>query len=155
MLRKIILAALGLSAALLVGLPVAQAVIDGNNTASQRQRLYMGEVVPGADTVTQASPGAGVTLNAGAGTINLSTLTLTGAAVTTINLSNSRVLSGDRLLVTLDAGTNTTGEPLLTTASINADGSILLKIRNIATNGAALNGALRIYFLLLRQGNVN
>lgn len=144
---------LGLGALALLAV-AAHAVIDGNNTASQRQRLYMGEVVPGYGTATQTSQGQALTVNNGAGILNLTTLTLTANGVTTINLSNNRVRAGDMLLVTLDSNTNSTGIPIISDAKINGSGSILINIRNLS-GSAALNGALRIYFLLLRQGNSN
>lgn len=149
MVRRLFLA-LGVLAAAAVA---AHAVIDGNNTSSQRQRVYMGEVVPGCGSATQSAVSAAVTINNGCGTVTLATNTLAAATLTSFTISNSRVQAGDRVLATLDRGTQTNGIPVLTSAT-PATGTITITFGN-AHASTALNGAMKVYFLLLRQGNAN
>lgn len=143
---------LGLSA-LAVFAFAAHAVIDGNNTSSQRHRVHVGELVPGCGSATQSAASQAVTIDNGCGTVTLATNTLSAATVTSFTISNSRAQVGDRVLVTLDRGTQTNGIPVLVGAT-PATGSITVSFAN-AHASTALNGAMKVYFLLLRQGNDN
>jgi hypothetical protein len=101
----------------------------------------------GAKAAT-ATAGA-ATLNAAAGVITSESLTTAQNLFYTLTLTNSEVAATDAVLVTVANGTNTQGTPMVVTATPGA-GSLVVVIQNKHASAQALNGTLRVSFLILK-----
>jgi hypothetical protein len=89
-----------------------------------------------------------VTVNAFNGVITTVSSTLAGATTTFFTVNNSDVLTTSRILLTLEYDEAATGIPVVRVADIVA-GSFKVVITNAAA-AAALNGALRVHFLIIQ-----
>lgn len=95
-----------------------------------------------------ASSGA-ATLNDLVGLITTEALTTAQNAVYTLTLTNNRVVVGDIVFVSVGDGTNTQGTPVVTRVNVAA-GSIAISISNLHASAQALNGTLRIRFMIIK-----
>jgi hypothetical protein len=89
-----------------------------------------------------------VTVNAFNGVITTVSSTLAGATTTFFTVNNSDVLTTSRILLTLEYDEAATGIPVVRVADIVA-GSFKVVITNAAA-AAALNGALKVHFLIIQ-----
>lgn len=110
--------------------------------AAPLQSLYDTANVAQATLITNA-----VTVNALNGVITTVSSTLAGATTTFFTVNNSDVLATSRILLTLEYDEAATGIPVVRVADIVA-GSFKVVITNAAA-AAALNGALRVHFLII------
>lgn len=110
--------------------------------AAPLQSLYDTANVAQATLITNA-----VTVNALNGVITTVPSTLAGATTTFFTVNNSDVLATSRILLTLEYDEAATGIPVVRVADIAA-GSFKVVITNAAA-AAALNGALRVHFLII------
>ena len=110
--------------------------------AAPLQSLYDTANVAQATLITNA-----VTVNALNGIITTVSSTLAGATTTFFTVNNSDVLATSRILLTLEYDEAATGIPVVRVADIAA-GSFKVVITNAAA-AAALNGALRVHFLII------
>lgn len=110
--------------------------------AAPLQSLYDTANVAQATLITNA-----VTVNALNGIITTVSSTLAGATTTFFTVNNSDVLATSRILLTLEYDEAATGIPVVRVADIVA-GSFKVVITNAAA-AAALNGALRVHFLII------
>lgn len=144
MLKRIGLALAGL----LFVTTAATAQMTGTESRMQKQRVSIGEVQPGLGTAT----GNSVTINNGAGIVTTAALSTAAGATQAITVSNNRVAVGDLVLASVDAN-GSTGTPVVTSAAITAN-QIVVTLQNIHAS-VAFNGALKVYFLVLKAGNAN
>lgn len=139
---------LAASAALLLSGGIAFAVITGINSASQDQQVAMGQLQLGQGTAT----GNSVTVNNGAGVVTTAALSTAAGATQAITIANNRVAVGDQVQCTVDANASA-GTPICANVTVTA-GQIVALIQNIhAAN--ALNAAVKVYFVVNKQGNAN
>ena len=95
--------------------------------------------------VTGAAVAGAVTLNGVQGIATSEALTTAAGAVYTLTITNSVILAGSNVLVTVGNGTNTAGAAVLQSVA-PANGSVVIKILN---NGSVpFNGTLKIQFLV-------
>lgn len=129
---------------------VAKAAIDGIETRFQAQQVNIGQLAVGMRPFTTVSNAA--TCNHGACLITTEPLTTTAGSTQAITISNSRVVAGDMAICQADAN-GSTGEPVITSCRVT-DGQIVASLRNVAA-AAAFNGAIKIYVMILKAGNLN
>lgn len=118
-----------------------------SNDFYRNQRMAMQGVASEVGTGTASS--AAVTINDLFGIITTEALTTAQNAVATVTLTNSKVAAGDLVLATLGNGTNTQGTPVLTRSSVTAS-TVTFKISNMHASAEALNGTLKIYFMVVK-----
>lgn len=92
---------------------------------------------------------AAVTINDYVGLITTEALTTAQNAVATVTLTNDKVAAGDLVFATLGNGTNTQGTPTLTRATVTAS-TVTFKISNLHASAEALNGTLKIGFMVVK-----
>lgn len=103
-------------------------------------------IVSVGDEGTGTTSSFAVTLNTQKGVITTEALTTAAGSTQNITLTNSKMTADTVMLVTLGAGTNTAGTPLLFITP--GSGSATITILN-AHASAALNGTLKIHFVLV------
>ena len=104
--------------------------------------------IPTASTLQTATGSAGAsTLNGVKGTITTESLSTAASTTYTETLTNSSIAANSIVLVTVGAGTSTTGQATVAQVTPGA-GSATIKIQNASTS-AALNGTLTISFLVV------
>lgn len=103
-------------------------------------------------SATAASGAA--TLNAKKGTITTESLTTAQNAIYTLTLTNSKIKANSLVLVNIFNGTNTQGTPMLGLIT-PADGSAVIKVINKHASAEALNGTLKIGFVVIDPENGN
>lgn len=101
------------------------------------------------DVGTGTASSAAVTINDLMGLITTESLTTAQNAVATVTLTNSKVAAGDLVFATLGNGTNTQGTPVLTSATVTAS-TVVFKISNMHASDQALNGTLKIGFMVVK-----
>lgn len=102
--------------------------------------------INGAATTAAATAGA-ATLNGLGGKITSEALTTAAAAIYTLTLTNSQVLSTDRVMVSVANGTNTGGVPAVARVQ-PANGSVVIVIQNIGAT--VFNGTIVVSFLAFK-----
>jgi hypothetical protein len=140
--------ALALSAAAM-SFSIAHATITGTWSEKQDENASIGQLMPGMGTQSGSNTPS---FNNGAGIITTASLSTAAGGTQNITLTNTRVVAGDAVVATLDAN-GSTGQPVLANVTVTA-GQIVFTIQNIHAT-VALNAAVKIYFLLLKQGNSN
>lgn len=98
------------------------------------------------DTATAAA--AAVTLNEVAGIITTEGLTTAQNAIYALALTNSRIDANSIVLVTVEDGTNTQGTPMVGQVK-PAAGSCTIEVINKHATAEALNGTLKIRFMVI------
>lgn len=131
-------------------IPAAQAVIDGIDGRMQRQQVQIGQLAVGIGTGTASSNA--VTINAGSGIITTEALSTAAGATQAITLTNDRLAVGDVIFAMVDKGASA-GQPVVANVVVTANTAVFT-IQNIHAS-AALNAAVKIYFVLSKAGNAN
>lgn len=104
--------------------------------------------IDGGTKTATATAGA-ATLNKMSGIITTESLVTGIGATYTLTLTNSGALASDMVFANVANGTNTTGNPEITTAKPSA-GSIQIVVMNGSTT-VPFNGNLRITYIVLRN----
>lgn len=97
---------------------------------------------------TATATAGAVTLNDLFGLITTESLTTAQNAVYTLTVTNSRVRVGDLVFASVGDGTNTQGTPVITRINV-ASGSFALSISNLHASAQALNGTLRVRYMVV------
>jgi hypothetical protein len=127
---------------------IAFAAITGIWSEKQDEQVSLGQLQLGLGTSTGTnSP----TINNGSGIITTAALSTAQNTTTPITLTDSRVAVGDEVQCTVDPLTSA-GTPFCASAAVTA-GQIVFQVGNI--NAAALNAAVKIYFVIIKGGNPN
>jgi hypothetical protein len=116
---------------------------DGTNTLEVNAL----QIDTGTKTAQAASGAA--TLNKMSGVITTDSLTTAAGADYTLTLTDSDVAAGDSVFANIQGGTNSTGVPVLLSATPGA-GEIVFVVANLAAS-AALNGTLKIAFMVVKN----
>ena len=95
-----------------------------------------------------ASAGA-VTLNDLCGLITTEALTTAQNAIYTLTITNDKVAAGDLVFAHVYDGTNTQGTPTITRVTPGSS-SIVIKVNNLHASAEALNGTLKIGFMVVK-----
>jgi hypothetical protein len=106
----------------------------------------LGSVKVDTGTKTAAATAGAATLNKNAGVITSEALTTAAGATYTLTLTNSAIAAADQVLVTVGNGTNSAGQPNVTTVTPGA-GSVVIVMQNIHAS-AALNGTIKFSFVV-------
>lgn len=102
-----------------------------------------------SDSVSTASATSNAaTLNAQLGTITTEALTTAQDATYTLTLTNNFVGTGSIVMASLALGTSSTGTPVLTRVTPGA-GSVVFIVYNKHASAVALNGTLKISYVVL------
>lgn len=104
----------------------------------------------GSDMGEGNSLSSAVTINDLFGLITTESLTTAQNAIETITLTNSKIAVGDLVFVTVANGTNTQGTPMLGLVT-PAAGSCVIKVINKHATSEALNGTLKIGFMVVKS----
>jgi hypothetical protein len=83
------------------------------------------------------------------GLVTSESLTTAQNAIYTLTITNTKVAVGDLVFASVGNGTNTQGTPTITTINVAAN-SIEIKISNLHATAQALNGTLRIRFMVVK-----
>jgi hypothetical protein len=134
--------------AILVTGTIALAAISGTWSEKQDEQAALGQLQVGSGTAT----GNTVTINNGSGVITTAALSTAAGATQSIVLNNNRIAVGDMIQATLDPN-GSAGTPIVANATITA-GVATMVVQNIHAS-AALNSAVKIYFLINKSGNGN
>lgn len=127
---------------------IALAAISGTWSEKQDEQAALGQLQIGSGAAT----GNTVTINNGSGTITTAALSTAAGATQTIVLNDSRIAVGDMIQATLDPN-GSAGTPIVANVAITA-GVATIVVQNIHAS-AALNSAVKIYFLINKSGNAN
>ena len=122
-------------------------IVSGIITANGGVTLNAGDLLT-LDSGTATATAGAATLNKQTGVITTEALTTAAAAAYTLTLTNSVVSAGNRVLVSVDNGTNTAGIPVVSTVTPGAS-SVVIKVYNLHA-ADALNGTLKISYLVCR-----
>ena len=95
-----------------------------------------------------AAAGA-VTVSDLVGLVTTESLTTAQNAIYTLTITNTKVAVGDVVFASVGNGTNTQGTPVITTINVAAN-SIEIKVSNLHASAQALNGTLRIRFMVIK-----
>lgn len=117
------------------------------NDLFRNQRLSVQGIASEISTGTASS--AAVTINDLFGIITSESLTTAQNAVATITLTNSMIAAGDIVITSLGNGTNTQGTPTLTSSTVTAS-TVVYKISNLHASAEALNGTLKLRFMVIK-----
>lgn len=90
-----------------------------------------------------------VTINDYFGVITTEALTTAQNAIETITLTNDKIAVGDMVFVSIANGTNTQGTPMLGLVT-PAAGSCTIKVINKHATAEALNGTLKLAFMVVK-----
>lgn len=119
----------------------------GINSENRNMFVHMSGISSEIGLGTASS--AAVTINSRIGIITTEALTSAQNAVATVTLTNSEVALGDFVLATIGFGTCTAGTPTLTRATVTAS-TVEFKISNLHASAVALDGTLKIYFMVVK-----
>jgi Na+-transporting NADH:ubiquinone oxidoreductase subunit NqrD len=97
---------------------------------------------------TQTASTGAATLDKQLGVITTEALTTAQDAAYTLTLTNAFVAAGSVVLVSVANGTNTQGTAILVSVK-PAAGSVVIVVKNKHASAEALNGTLKIAFLVL------
>ena len=103
----------------------------------------------GSEMESGTCSSSAVTINGYIGTITTESLTTAQNAVVTITLTNNKIAAGDLVFCTLSNGSNTQGTPMLGVVT-PAAGSCVIKLANKHASAEALNGTLKIGFMVVK-----
>lgn len=95
-----------------------------------------------------ASSGA-ATLSDLCGLITTEALTTAQNAIYTLTITNPKVAAGDLVFAHVYDGTNTQGTPTITRITPGSS-SIVIKVNNLHASAEALNGTLKIGFMVVK-----
>lgn len=101
-----------------------------------------------SEVSTATATAGAATLNAQLGTITTEALTTAQDATYTLTLTNNFIAAGSIVIPTLANGSNTQGTPLLGRTT-PAAGSCTITVTNKHASAQALNGTLKIGFVVL------
>jgi hypothetical protein len=101
-------------------------------------------------TKTASATAGAATLNKNAGVITSEALTTAAGSEYTLTLTNSTIAAADQVFVALQNGTNTT-YPIYVTTVTPGSGSAVIKVLNGNGSAAALNGTIKIAFMVLKN----
>jgi hypothetical protein len=114
---------------------------------SRRESFSVGDL--SIDNGLGTAVAGAATLHRQAGVVTTEALSTAAAAVYTLTLTNNRIRSTDIVLVSVQNGTNSAGDPTVLRVT-PANGSVVITIKN--THAAnALNGTLKISFASLKD----
>jgi hypothetical protein len=113
-----------------------------------RDVFFGGKLFRTLGTVTASSGAA--TLNDEAGIVTTESLTTAQNAIYTLTLTNDKIEADSVVLVTVGNGTNTQGTPMLGIVT-PAAGSVVIKVINKHASAEALNGTLKISFVVINN----
>ena len=139
-------------ASLLGSIAIGWAVQPGT-TGTEKQFQEMGlrsGVLIQRNRVATATAGAATLNEAGSGVITSEALVTAANALYTLTLTNNMVGAADIVLASVAYGTATTGSPVVTRIT-PAAGSVVIIVRNGVTGDAALNGTIKVSFLVIKQ----
>ena len=95
-----------------------------------------------------ASAGA-ATLSDLCGLITTEALTTAQNSIYTLTITNTKVAAGDLVFAHVYDGTNTQGTPTITRITPGSS-SIVIKVNNLHASAEALNGTLKIGFMVVK-----
>lgn len=101
----------------------------------------------GTAKATATSVAAAVTLNSPNGIITTENLTTASGGTYNLTVTNSFISANSYTGVDVFFGTNTTGNPAITTVTASA-GQVIISVQNIH-GAAALNGTLKFTYVVL------
>lgn len=157
MLKRLLtlIAALGIAGAAYAVEPTRSGPVGtetGENSLSAAQIVNMARLKVGSGTGTCSSNA--VTVNRASGVITTEALTTAAGATYTCTLTSSKIKAGDMVLAIVDAN-GSAGMPVLANVTVTgSSGTAAFVIQNIHAS-AALNAAVKIYFLVITAGNPN
>jgi hypothetical protein len=134
-----------------IGLGLAALVLMVGGAAAQLASppLIIHELSLSGGTKTATAVAGAVTLAKSSGVITSEALTTAAGATYTLTITNSLIAATDQVYASVALGTSTTGMPTVATVKPGA-GSVVIVFQNIHAS-AALNGTLRISYMLLKQ----
>lgn len=113
---------------------------------SRRESFSVGDLVVDNGVATAVAGAA--TLNKQAGVVTTEALTTAAAAIYTLTLTDNRIKAADMVLVSVQNGTNSQGDPTVLRVT-PAAGSVVITIKNTHAT-LALNGTLKIAFVVVK-----
>lgn len=102
-----------------------------------------------SDIGTATATTGAATLSDWAGVVTTESLTTAQNAIYTLTLTNTKIAAADIVLVSVANGTNTQGTPILGLVT-PAAGSCEIKVINKHASAEALNGTLKISFVVVK-----
>lgn len=99
-------------------------------------------------TKTATATAGAATLNKRAGVVTSESLTTAAGSDYTLTLTNSTIAATDIVLVSITNGTNTTA-PIYVHTVTPGSGSVAIKVRNANGSATALNGTIKIAYLVV------
>jgi hypothetical protein len=149
MLRRSGIAALAVLA-LVTAAWAIQPGTSGTDKGLQQSGVRSGVLIQLNNAAT-ASAGAATLNAAGSGVITTESLSSAAGSPYTLTLTNSMVAAADLVFATVQNGTNTGGDPYIQ-AVTPAAGSVVIRVGSATTTvSSALNGTLKIGFLIIKQ----
>lgn len=103
----------------------------------------------GSDIGTATASAGAATVNDLVGLVTTEDLTTAQNAVYTLTITNDKISASDLVFVTLGNGTNTQGTPTVTRITPGAS-SVVIKVSNLHASAEALNGTLKIGFMVVK-----
>lgn len=100
--------------------------------------------VPAFDTGTATAVAGAATLSKLSGKITSESLTTAAGAIYTLTITNTKITAASIVGASLDLGTNSAGDPVISTVTPGA-GTLVIKVVNRHAS-AALNGTLKISY---------
>lgn len=97
-----------------------------------------------------ATTGAATLNSAGSGIITSESLTTATGSDYTLTITNDMVAAADIVLATVQYGTATLGSPFVARIT-PAAGSVAIVVRNGGTTDVALNGTIKVGFVVVKQ----
>jgi hypothetical protein len=111
-------------------------------------RILTDQVSLGKGTKTASATAGAATLNQPSGVITTETLTTAQNASYTLTLTNSKIRATDIVFVSLANGTNSQGTPVVVRVT-PANGSVVVIVKNMHDAAQALNGTLKLSFVVV------
>jgi hypothetical protein len=111
-------------------------------------RILTDQVSLGKGTKTASATAGAATLNQPSGVITTETLTTAQNASYTLTLTNSKIRATDIVFVSLANGTNSQGTPVVVRVT-PANGSVVVIVKNMHDATQALNGTLKLSFVVV------
>ena len=118
-----------------------------NNGLFRNMRMAVQGLATEIGTAT-ASAGA-ATLSDLCGLITTEALTTAQNGIYTLTITNTKVAAGDLVFAHVYDGTNTQGTPTITRITPGSS-SIVIKVNNLHASAEALNGTLKIGFMVVK-----
>lgn len=124
----------------------------GESGASASQVFNVARIKVGSGTGTCSTNA--VTINRAAGVITTEALTTAAGGTYTCTLTSNKIAAGDMVFGVVDAN-GSAGQPSLASVTVTGgSGTAAFVIQNIHAS-AALDSAVKIYFLVVTSGNPN